>query len=220
VFFGFNLENWQFRLLLDGLKLKDENTTLSPRSQMPLSSMTKMFYEERFNFQFIDKDSVEFLGELNNRLSPQGEDSEQVVKQVFLLYHEADEQFKNELENSLSQFIKNGEIELHYPQKFIASTSEEEILEVLKNADIILSLLSPNFLADSKWNEEHLLLPQKAEAILIPIIARPCDWQAHPILASKSALPENGQAITSNHWNTPDDAYFDITQSFKKILKR
>ena len=51
LFFGFNLENWQFGLLLDSLKLREENTTLSPvENRYPVTSMTKAFYEERFNF--------------------------------------------------------------------------------------------------------------------------------------------------------------------------
>lgn len=224
LFFGFNLENWQFRLLLDGLKLKDENTTLSPRaSRFPVSAMTKTFYEERFSFQFIDKEAEDFLGELQVQVLPKQQEGGQKAKKVFLLYNEKDESYKNNLENNLSQLIKNAEIILDYPQKFLAGTDNADVLEALKKADIILPLLSPNFLADI--NLMDMLLPlaseldQNEQTILRPIIARPCDWRENQSLRTKNPFPENGEAITSSHWNTSDDAYFNIIQELKKLLK-
>ena len=224
LFFGFDLENWQFRLLLDGLQLKEENTTLSPKAdRLSVSEMTKTFYQERFNFQFIDKNVFEFLGELKDKVMPEQSEKEQKTEKVFLLYNEKDEAFKNELENNLSQLIKNKEIVLQYSQNFLAGTEDSEILEALKKADIILPILSPDFLADIELMDQMLPVAAdidgKEEAILQPIIARPCDWRENQFLRIKMPLPENGEAITSQHWNTPDDAYFNIVQSLKKLLK-
>ena len=224
LFFGFNLENWQFRLLLDGLKLKEENTTISPStSRFPVSSMTKAFYEERFNFQFIDKEGDAFLEELRSKVLPEKTEGEQKTEQIFLLYHEKDESFKNELENSLSQLIKNNEISLKYPENFIAGTDHAEVLEALKKSDIILPIMSPNFLADVELMDKLLPiasdLDKNEKAKLRPIIARPCDWRENQHLRTKVPFPENGEAVTSNHWNTPDDAYFNIIQALKKMLK-
>jgi SIR2-like protein len=224
LFFGFDLENWQFRLLLDGLKLKEENTTISPEaSRFPITAITKSFYEERFSFQFIDKDAKAFLEELSNKIMSSDGGAAKKVENVFLLYHAKDEEFKNELENNLSQLIKNGEMNLQYPEKFVAGTENSEIKEALKKADIILPILSPNFLADTELVDQFLQiaeeLDESQEAKLRPIIARPCDWRENSSLRSKVPLPENGEAITSNHWNTSDDAYFNIVQSLKKMLK-
>lgn len=224
LFFGFNLENWQFRLLLDGLKLREENTTISAKSnRFPLSAMTKAFYEERFSFQFLDKDATEFLGELSSRLNPEGEVSVPKTEKVFLLYSEKDEAFKNDLENNLSQLVKNGELTLEYPEGFMAGTDDAEIKQALENADIIIPILSPNFLADIEMADQMLpvagALDQAGKAILRPIIARPCDWRENQWLRSKIPFPENGEAITSKHWNTQDDAYFNIVNSLKKLLK-
>jgi hypothetical protein len=224
LFFGFNLEAWQFRLLLDGLELKEKNTTLSPRAdRYPLSAMTKTFYKERFNFHFIDKAVDSFLDELSEKVIAQKAKNNDVTEKVFLLYHPKDEDFKNELENCLSQLIKNEELELWYPQKFIAGTDDEEVLESLRGADIVLPIMSPNFLADTDLMDR--LLPLAAEqdnqgkSSLRPIIARPCDWRENISLRTKPPFPENSEAITSNYWNTRDDAYFNIVQSLKKLLK-
>lgn len=224
LFFGFNLENWQFRLLLDGLKLKEENTTISPKThRFPVSTITKLFYEERFNFQFIEKEATDFLKELSLKVKAADEERNQLTENVFLLYHPQDEDFKNQLENNLSQLIKNGELNLQYPGAFIAGTEDTTIQAALKNAHIILPILSPNFLADEALADQMLLIADEMDrnntAKLRPIIARPCDWRGNQSLRSKIPLPDNSEAITSKHWNTQDDAYFNIVQSLKKMLK-
>lgn len=65
IFLGFNLETWQFRLLLDSLKLKDENSSVATRtSHFPMSYATQSFYQDHFNFVFVEKDVEEFLADL------------------------------------------------------------------------------------------------------------------------------------------------------------
>ncbi len=224
LFFGFNLEAWQFRLLLDGLELKEKNTTLSPKAERyPLSASTKAFYQERFNFHFIENNADAFLGELKEKTIAPAQESNDKTEKVFLLYHSKDEDFKNELENNLSQLIKNNELELWYPQKFIGGTDDAEVLECLRDADIVLPLMSPNFLADLDLMDRLLPLAAEQErqgkCILRPIVARPCDWRENASLRTKAPFPENSEAITSNYWNTKDDAYFNIVQSLKKLLK-
>ena len=96
LFFGFDLENWQFRLLLDGLKLREENTTLSPKEdRYPVSETTKSFYEERFNFQFVDRKIDDFLDELKEKIGlNENDDQPKVTQKVFLIYDEKDEEFR------------------------------------------------------------------------------------------------------------------------------
>ncbi len=224
LFLGFDLENWQFRLLLDGLQLREENTTLSPKvDRFPLSMMTRTFYEERFNFQFIDQNAIDFLGELKGKVFPVADEKSKENKKVFLLYDKKEEAVKDALEDSLSQLVQNGEITIHYPGSFVAGTDESEIEQQFRNSDIVLAIVSPNFLANVALSETWLAkadeLEKQEEIILRPLIARPCDWRENPILRTRIALPENNEAISSTHWNTVDDAYFDIVQSFKKLLK-
>jgi hypothetical protein len=95
LFFGFDLENWQFRLLLDGLKLREENTTLSPKElRYPVSAMTRSFYEERFNFQFVDKEIDAFLDELKEKIGlAENPDQPKITQKVFLIFDEKDDEF-------------------------------------------------------------------------------------------------------------------------------
>ncbi len=225
LFFGFDLENWQFRLLLDGLKLREENTTVSPREKRyPVKETTKSFYEERFNFQFVDKDSDDFLDELKEKIGiVEKDDQPKITQKVFLIYDEKDEEFRIGLENSLSQLQSNKDIEILYWQKFTAGTEEEEILKNLENANIILPILSPNFLADTDLNGHILALAEKqhneGKLKVYPIIARPCDWRENDFLKKLEPVPDTAEPITSKAWNTRDDAYFEIVRELKKRLK-
>lgn len=223
LFFGFDLENWEFRLLLDGLKLREENTTYSPKAdQFPVSARNKAFYQERFNFEFIDKNATEFLGELGRRVSPT-EEGPEAIKNVFLLYHQNDEDAKDALERGFSQMVSNGEIRIHYPEAFMAGTDQSDIEKTFQKSDIILTILSAHFLADpdlsGRWLQQADQLEKDGKAVLRPVIARPCDWKANPILRTRSAFPENGEALSSSFWANAEDAYFNLVQSFKKLLK-
>ena len=225
LFFGFDLENWQFRLLLDGLKLREENTTVSPREKRyPVKETTKSFYEERFNFQFVDKDSSDFLDELKEKIGiAEREDGPKVTQKVFLIYDEKDDEYRIGLENSLSQLESNKDIEVLYWQKFPAGTDEEEILKNLENANIILPILSPNFLADTDLNGKILKIAENqhndGKLKVYPIVARPCDWRENDFLKKLEPIPSSAEPITSSNWNTRDDAYFEIVRELKKRLK-
>ena len=225
LFFGFDLENWQFRLLLDGLRLREENTTVSPRlKKYPISEATKSFYEERFNFQFVDKEIDDFLGELKEKIGlTEVADKPKETQKVFLIYDEKDEDYRIGLENSLSQLQSNKDIEILYWQKFTAGTEEEEILKNLENANIILPILSPNFLADTDLNGHILAIAEKQhneeKLKVYPIVARPCDWRENDFLKKLEPIPDSAEPITSSNWNTRDDAYFEIVRQLKKRLK-
>lgn len=225
LFFGFDLENWQFRLLLDGLKLREENTTLSPKElRYPVSAMTRSFYEERFNFQFVDKEIDAFLDELKEKIGlAENPDQPKITQKVFLIFDEKDDEFRVGLENSLSQLQSNKDIEILYWEKFAAGTEEEEILKNLENANIILPILSPNFLADTDLNGHILAIAEKQhnEGTLkvFPVVARPCDWRENDFLKKLLPLPDSAEPVTSKLWNTREDAYFEIVRELKKRLK-
>lgn len=223
LFFGFNLENWQFRLLLDGLQLKEGNTTWSPQeSRFPLSSMTKAFYKERFSFKFIDQDIDQFLALLLKKVGGDTSEKEREQKRLFILSHPDDETYRVELEKALSPLQDNGDIELQYREKFIGGTDDSEIWEAYDSAHIVLPILSPNFLADD--NLIKAWLPRAAKrcdgesAFLRPVLARLCDWRENEHLRTREPLPEEGEPIASKFWSSHDDAYFSIVQAIKKML--
>jgi len=207
------------------LKLREENTTVSPRqNRYPLTETTKSFYEERFNFQFVDKENDDFLDELKEKIGIAEKDNQPKISQkVFLIYDEKDEEFRIGLENSLSQLQSNQEIEILYWQKFTAGTEEDEILKNLENANIILPIVSPYFLADTDLNGHILAIAERQfnakKLKVFPIVAKPCDWLENDFLKKLEPLPSSAEPITSKAWTTREDAYFEIVSQLKKRLK-
>ena len=158
------------------------------------------------------------MGELIQQIGGGDTEEPKETRKLFLLFHAKDENFADALENNLSPLVQNKEIEIFRRDKFIAGTDEAEIAAAYDQAYLVLPILSPDFLADTELSEEPLAKASENPALLRPVIARVCDWRENQYLKPCLPLPENGEAITSKHWNTPDDAYFEIVQAIKKIL--
>ncbi len=225
VFLGFDLENWQFRLLLDSLNLREENSTFSPRTPFyPLSEKTKEFFANRFNFVFDDSDLQDFVSKLNEKIKPKEVDrsADAKVKKVYIISDTDDEALRIELEKWLSQSIHNKEIELWYRNKFTAGTDNQEIMDFIKTCDCILPLLSPDLLAnDTLWEGELKLaidLSQRGTAVH-PVLLRHCDWQSSVALRKLKILPENKNPVTDvSDWDSRDEAWLNIIKELKNHL--
>lgn len=96
---------------------------------------------------------------------------------------------------------------------------DKEVSEYLEKANIILILVSSDFLASDYCYEVEM---QRAlekhhtgEAKLIPIILRSCDWQDTPF-GKLLAAPTDGKPVTK--WPNIDDAFLDIVQAVKRSL--
>jgi len=132
------------------------------------------------------------MGRIKQKGIVEKEDQAIETRKVFLIYDEKDEEFRIGLENSLSQLQSNQDIEILYWQKFTAGTEETEILKNLENANIILPILSPHFLADTDLNGHILAIAEKQfnekKLMVFPIVARPCDWRENGFL-KKTGTP-------------------------------
>ena len=89
----------------------------------------------------------------------------------------------------------------------------------LESADILLLLISPDFLASDycydiemgRAIERH----KQGSARTIPILLRPVHWHTMPF-AHLQVLPSNGLPITK--WSDRDDAFHDILGSIHQII--
>src|SRR6266568_8486669 len=104
---------------------------------------------------------------------------------LFYSYAHADELLRQQLEKHLHLLQRQGLI-LPWHDRAILPGDEwaRDIDEQLNTAQVILLLISPDFLAsDYCYNQEmqHALQRHtRGEARVIPIIVRPCDWQSAP----------------------------------------
>lgn len=140
---------------------------------------------------------------------------------LFFSYSHADEDLRDTLEKHLAAMKHQGLIETWHDRCIQAGDEfDQEIAQNLEEADIILLLVSADFIAskycyDIEMNramERH----HAGEARVVPVILRACDW--HDTLFGKLlAVPKDGKPIRS--WPDLDDAFHDVAQALKKITK-
>src|SRR5712692_8907637 len=96
-----------------------------------------------------------------------------------------DEGVRNQLEKHLSALKHQGLIETWHDRRITAGQAfDQEIDAHLESADVILLLISSDFLAsDYCYKREMGRAVERHEvgsAIVIPVILRPCDWHDTP----------------------------------------
>ena len=141
--------------------------------------------------------------------------------EVFYSYAHKDEKLRKELETQLSHLKQQGRITNWHDRKIGAGQEwANEIDEHLNTADIILLLISPDFLASNycygiemkRALERH----DRKEARVIPIILRPSDWHAAPF-GKLEALPRDGKPVTT--WPNRDQAFLDVAIGIRKAVE-
>lgn len=139
---------------------------------------------------------------------------------AFVSYSQRDERYRQKLDISLAQLRRNNLISVWHDRIILPGQQwNQEVDRQLEDADIVLVLTSPDFLAsDYAYGREMLRALKRheaGEAIMVPIILRPCDWQHSP-LAALQALPNNGRAVSS--WPNRDQAWLDVVQGLRRLI--
>ncbi len=97
---------------------------------------------------------------------------------------------------------------------------EEAVSSWLGTAQIILLLISPNFIASKyTYNVEMLRaleLQDAGKARVISILLRPVTFLEASPFAKLQMLPTNGKPISN--WDDQDAAFFDVVQGLQKII--
>lgn len=142
------------------------------------------------------------------------------MTKLFFSYSHADENYRNTLEKHLSALKHEGLIDSWHDRKIRAGDEFENVIdENLKQADVILLLISSDFIASRYCFEIEMkrALERHAEgtARVIPIILRHCDWKTMPF-AKLMAAPTDGKPIKA--WSDIDEAYTDVAGHIRMAL--
>lgn len=142
------------------------------------------------------------------------------MAKVFFSYSHHDELYRDQLEAHLASLRHEGKIESWHDRRLLAGSEfGTEIDQQINDADVILLLVSANFL-NSKYCysiemgralERH----RAGEARVIPVIVKPCDWESTP-LGGLLATPRDGKAITT--WPNFDEAFTDVAKQIRKVV--
>ena len=96
---------------------------------------------------------------------------------------------------------------------------EEEIMEHLDTAQIILLLVSPDFMASRycySVEMKRALERHEHKARVIPVILRHIYWQGAPF-GKLQALPTD--AIPVKSWTDQDEALYNVTEGIRKLVE-
>jgi hypothetical protein len=141
---------------------------------------------------------------------------------VFISYAREDEVLREALEKQLAILRRQGLIATWHDRRIGAGTEwAKQIAGELEAADLILLLVSPDFLAsDYIFDVELKRALERHEAgatRVIPIILRPCLWQ-RGAFAKLQALPTDGEPVTSPKWGSLDAAFHNVAEGLARII--
>ena len=139
---------------------------------------------------------------------------------VFISYAHEDLAYLKELEKHLANLKRQNSITSWYDRDINPGTEwESQIMEKLNTAQIILLLVSADFInSDFCYSvelQQALARQESGQVRVIPIIVRPVDRKGAPF-AKLQALPSGAKPITK--WSTHDDAFLDIVQGIRRAI--
>lgn len=144
-----------------------------------------------------------------------------MAARVFMSYSHRDEELRDQLEVQLAMLKRQGLVEVWHDRRMLPGDHLDwTISRELDDADIILLLVSPDFIASDfcyKIEKARALERHRAsEARLISVILRPCDW-THTDLRKFLVTPRDGRPITM--WPDRDEAFLDVAQSIRRAIE-
>ncbi|MBT2337145.1 toll/interleukin-1 receptor domain-containing protein [Variovorax paradoxus] len=140
---------------------------------------------------------------------------------VFFSYSHKDEELRNQLEAHLALLKNQGLIDAWYDRRIIAGDEvDEAIFSKLETADIILLLISSDFISSpycfSKEMMRAMERHEAGEARVIPVILRHCEWHSAPF-GKLMAAPRDGKPVVS--WPDRDEALADVAKQVRRAVE-
>jgi hypothetical protein len=142
---------------------------------------------------------------------------------VFLCYAREDEGLLEQLRKHLIAFQRQGYIEPWYDREISAGQDwKKDIDEHLNIAEIILLLVSPDFMASdycygvevAKAMDRH----NRGETVVIPVILRHTYWQG-TLFGDLQALPEDAKPILGSDYPYRDKAFLEVIEGIRAIIE-
>jgi tetratricopeptide (TPR) repeat protein len=145
----------------------------------------------------------------------------QVPLQVFISYAHEDEDLRHELVKHLSQLQRDGLIQVWLDRRITGGSEwAGQIDEHLNSADIVVLLVSPDFLASEYCydveTKRALERHDAGEARVVPVILRPSDWQTSRF-AKLNILPEDAKPVVD--WKTHDHGFVNVVDGLQRVAK-
>lgn len=143
------------------------------------------------------------------------------MARLFYSYSHHDEALRDQLEAHLTTLRRTGELETWHDRRIDAGDLwDKRIRQELEEADIILLLVSANFLASDYCHdievERALERHREGTARVVPVVLRLCDWKSTE-LGQLRATPPDGKPVTT--YSDRDEAFLAIVNDIRRLLQ-
>jgi hypothetical protein len=143
-----------------------------------------------------------------------------MAKNLFISYSHKDENFRNDLEDHLSMLKRKDIISVWHDRRILPGDDwKGRIDENMDEADIVLFLISPSFLASEYCCDIEVMKAmenkESGKCQIISIIIRPCDWHDCDF-SMLQAVPKDGKPIST--WGNKDEAWLDAINGIKRHI--
>src|SRR5260221_3085428 len=144
--------------------------------------------------------------------------------EIFCCYARKDQLHLNDLKTHLITLQRQGQITIWADTDIDAGMEwEREIDKHLDTAQIILLLVSPDFIASEycygKEMTRAMARHKAGEAQVVPIILRSVLWENTPF-ANLQALPTGARPVISSFWHNQDEALLSVASGIQKVVQR
>jgi hypothetical protein len=148
----------------------------------------------------------------------------------FVSYAHADEVHKDTFLVFLKPLVRNKEISIWNDRAIVAGEEwDDEIKNALLSSDVVVFLISPDFLGSDYINEveirEAFKLHETKKAYLVPIMVRNCDINSQIFdndpntkISRFQGLPLNFKPIVT--WPDKDEAWMNVVNGLKPLIKK
>lgn len=142
---------------------------------------------------------------------------------IFYCYSHVDEVIRDELQKHTKMLERRGIITNWHDRKILPSqTWDKEISEKLSESDIVILIISADFISSDYCFEvemqEALKLHKEGKLRIIPVCARTCDWKDAPF-SHIQGLPLDMKPIMSEGWHNSDEAYYNVVDGLKQLIE-
>jgi internalin A len=160
------------------------------------------------------------IGKLLNSVELPVERAGEAIR-VFVSYSHKDDEFRAALDTHLKLLQRTGLIETWHDRRIAPGNDwRREIDRELDGADLILLLVSPDFIASDYCYEVEMKRAMERdaqeEARVIPILIRKCQWGEAPF-SKLQALPKNAKPVRL--WRDHDSAWSNVAEGIEKVIR-
>ena len=149
-------------------------------------------------------------------------DSTTFYANLFYSYSHKDAQYRDDMETALSLLKRNNLLKDWSDLNILpGQTISKEVRKKMDGADILVFLLSPDFIASDEcikeWEYAKQLVVERKPILRIPIILRECAWKDLLSDDDIKALPKDGKSVAN--FDDKDTAWMQVYEGIKAVLE-